>query len=421
MSLYNKVKFLINYPKSPFQYLLLRRELYRHKTNNKQTWVFQCDFRGHFPYLKPYYEQAKHYDDIEIYFTFGYSNDTELEDFLVSQGISRERILCPLDLIAFTDWDVYVSPTEWGNLFPSNPDCLRVQIFHTLGDKGMEYGEELLKFNVIFVNGPIHHSFLEKYVFLHNPRGRDKCKILNIGFAKLDELFNGSSSNNTIRETLGIEPSDNRRIILYAPNWETSSALEKYGEKVFDIIAETNYIVLIKLHYMSLISKDDHKKIREVDPSRKDVAPWKDWKAVLDKYRTFENVRIIEDQNINPYLLVSDLMITDYGGASLEFMCLDKPIIYLDCPEFFEIRGQHIFEKEARNTGHLLRDPLKIPEIIASALEDPEPYATNRKKLIRKLLYNPGKAAEYGVNSLYNLIRNKKSSLVKNPAPQANA
>ena len=74
--------------------------------------------------------------------------------------------------------------------FPANSDAFRVQIFHTLADKKLEYGQELLKFNVIFANGPVHHQFLDKYVFKPFPKAETKCKVINSGFSKIDNLFN---------------------------------------------------------------------------------------------------------------------------------------------------------------------------------------------------------------------------------------
>ena len=91
---------------------------------------------------------------------------------------------------------------------------------------------------------------------------------------------------------------------------------------------------------------------------------WIDWDKILEPYKKYENVRIINDQSINPWLFLADLMVTDYGGASLEFICMDKPVVYLDCPEFFDMRGHDIFEKKARETGYIINDPAKLLDTI---------------------------------------------------------
>jgi len=236
MGLYKKLAFIFQHPDFIFRHVRLHKELFLHRRNRKQLWLLQCDYKGHYPYLRPYVHIAYAYDDVELYITYGRKRDQELEHFFLLEGIAPNRILNPADHVRFTSWDVYMSPTEWGNCFPLNKDALRVQLFHTLGDKGIEYGEELLNFNVIFANGPVHHSFLEKYVFSQHPHAKDTCGVFNAGYAKIDDLFNDTYIREKLLEELGFSSSETRKVILYAPNWESTSALEKYGERIFDVL-----------------------------------------------------------------------------------------------------------------------------------------------------------------------------------------
>lgn len=408
MGFREKLTFMLLHPRFLIEHVYLQKELLSHRRRKKQTWLFQCDYEGHYPYLRPYVDLANAHDGIELYITYGRPRDVALERYLVTNGFPSRRIIHPVDHVRFSLFDVYVSPTEWGNCFPWNNDVIRVQLFHTLGDKGIEYGDELLNFDVIFANGPVHHDFLDKYVFSRHPSARQACKVINVGYAKIDDLFDGTYNRENLLENLGFSSSETRKVILYAPNWESSSALAKYGERVFDLLAGTGHILLIKLHYMSLISPADHRGLFIQNPDRSDVAPWKDWRTILNRYRLLDNVRVIDDQNINPYLFLADLMVTDYGGASLEFMTMNKPIVYLDCPEFFEIRGQDIFEKQARETGMITDDIASLGHTIDLALQDPEPYRSKRRELLSKLLYNPGNAARAGFRVLYDMVRQQK-------------
>ena len=408
MGFKNKLAFLHRHPGFLFRHAQLRKDMYLCRRDNKQIWLMQCDYMGHYPYLRPYVDIARTYDDVELYITYGRARDHELEHHLLKQGVPARKILHPADHVRFSRWDIYMSPTEWGNCFPQNQEALRVQLFHTLGDKGIEYGDELVNFNIIFANGPVHHDFLDKYVFSRHPSARQACKVINVGYAKIDDLFDGTYNRENLLENLGFSSSETRKVILYAPNWESSSALAKYGERVFDVLAGTGHILLIKLHYMSLISPADHQGLFIQNPDRSDVAPWKDWRTILNRYRVLDNVRVIDDQNINPYLFLADLMVTDYGGASLEFMTMNKPLVYLDCPEFFEIRGHDIFEKQARETGMITDDIASLGHTIDLALQDPEPYRSKRRELVSHLLYNPGNAARTGFRVLYDMVRQQK-------------
>lgn len=408
MGLKEKIHFLMDYPDFPLKMLQLRRNVKKSRKAGKQLWVFQCDFKGHYPYLEPLYNFCKQRTDIEIYFAIGYSKQDNPTTFLLSQGIPKERIIEPIDCIRFTYWDVYVSPTSWGNILPSNPDAYKVQIFHTLADKNLLYGVELLKFNVIFANGPIHLQFLEKYVFSQYEGSREKCLVINSGFAKIDNLFNGTYSKTELKDRINIDKDDNRKIVLYAPNWEATSALYRYGEDIFKELAESDYLVLIKLHYMSLISKEDHDATLSSENHGEFTKEWIDWRSILHKFSQYENVRILNDQDITPWLFLSDLMITDYGGASLEFLCLDKPIIYMDCPDFFALRGQDIFEYEARSTGLILDNHQELISSMDRILKEKnDKHAPIRKEMIKKLIYNPGKAAQKGCETLIRLVNEK--------------
>ena len=412
MGLSRKLKFIKNHPEFIFSLLKLRRVLANAKRQGKQLWVLQCDFKGHFPYLRPIFEYSRNIKDVEIYFAIGNSIKDNPYPFLIEYGIPEDHIIYPIDYLRFTDWDVYISPTEWGNVFPRNSDCLRIQIFHTLADKKIEYSKELLKFNTLFANGPIHHEFMEKYIFRKYPTHRKNCNIINTGFAKIDDLFDGTYSKQELRNQLGISTDDKRPILLYAPNWEATSALYKYGERVFEEFTTLPCIVLVKLHYMSLLPIEDHDATLSSENHGNFKKEWVNWSKILEKYQKYNNIIILDNQSLNPWLFLSDIMLTDYGGASLEFICTGKPVIYLDCPEFFDMRGHDIFEKKARNTGYIIDEPKQISETIKRLLIDgKDPHMENRNIMRKKLIYNPGMAAKNGFEKVYEFVRSKKARI----------
>lgn len=397
MALTEKVKFVLHNPSLFIKIMGLYLSLRKDRQKRKSTWVFQCDFKGHFPYLKPYYDLLKDDPEVALYFSIGVRDTEESpKQFLIQQGVPKERIVEPADYVALLDFDLYMSPTEWGNIFPKNNKCIRTQIFHTLADKGLEYSKELLDFNAIFMCGPLHHKFMEKYIFSEFPHARKTCQTHNIGYAKLDDLFDGRYDRKELLRSVGIEQGFDRKVVLYAPNWESTSALHEYGEEAFAQLQNSEHIVLIKLHYMSLLSPDNIHATGGVD-----------WRMLIEKYATAENVCAVYDTNINPYLFLADVMVTDYGGASFEFMSMNKPLIYLDCPGFFDERGHDVFEKKARSTGHLINDVNLLNEAVSESLQQ-DLYAEERQKLTEELLYNRGKAAKTGIALLKERIRNNE-------------
>ncbi len=389
MGFSEKLKFVASNPKAMLEYLGLEKRLSQNRKNGIHNFLFQCDAKGHFPYLKPYCQALKCREDVDIYVT-GANLDGEVASFLVRNGFEPDHIIEHNSLVRLTEWDLYMSPNSWGNIFPKNDDCPRIQIFHTMADKNIQYGENLLKFDTIFVCGPIHHEFLKKYLFDPFPEAKGKCRTFDVGYAKIDALVNGSHDHDQLRKNLGIPDGDKRKIVLYAPNWEKTSALYKYGESVFKVMKDTEHIFLVKLHYMSLLPRE---RCKIEDPV--------DWKPLLDKYAVAENIRITYQNDIDPFLSLSDLMVTDYGGAAFEFMCTGKPIVYLDCPEFFEMRGREIMEYWSRESGHLVSDIERLPETIGLALKGDETKVRLQKEMIDRLLFNPGRGAEAGVKVIF--------------------
>lgn len=384
-----KIRFVAEHPKAVLDYFALEKRLSRNRRGGIRNFLFQCDAKGHFPYLKPYCDALKQRRDVEIFVT-GANLDGDTRSFLERNGVGPDRIIDHDSLVRLTEWDIYMSPTSWGNVFPKNGSCPRIQIFHTMADKNIQYGENLMKFDVIFVCGPIHHEFLKKYLFDPFPEAKGKCRTYDVGYAKIDALINGSYDRRELRLRLGIPESDGRKIVLYAPNWEKTSALHKYGDRVFEAMRGTEFIFLVKLHYMSLLPKDRLKSEDHVD-----------WRPLLERYGKEENIRVTYENSIDPFLSLSDLMVTDYGGAAFEFMCTGKPVVYLDCPEFFELRGREILEYWSRESGYIVSNVEKLPETIRTALKGDARKGALQEEMIGRLLFNRGRAAEAGVKVIF--------------------
>jgi hypothetical protein len=348
--------------------------------------------------LKPYYDALIGNSNVAIYFT-GANLGCEVNPFLLKNGVRPDRIIEFNSLVKLTEWDIYMSPTSWGNIFPKNRNCHRIQISVALAEKNIQLGQNLVNFDTIFVNGPSHHEILKRILFDPFPKSRQLCNTFNVGFAKIDALMNGYYDHGIIRKELGIADDDHRKIILYAPNWEDTSALYRYKERVFEVLKKTDYIVLIKLHYISMLSAGKEKSDDNVD-----------WKNLLWRYEHIENMRIIRDASIDPYMSLSDILLTDYGGAALEFMCTGKPIVYLDCPEFFEKRGKDIMEYWSRESGHLVSDVERIPEAIGRALKGDAGKARLQAEMVEQLLYNRGRAAEAGIRVIFDELLPKRGN-----------
>ena len=113
-------------------------------------------------------------------------------------------------------------------------------------------------------------------------------------------------------------------------------------------------------------------------------------------------------------------MITDVSSVALEFIVLDKPVIYIDCPEYFKKTLEKVYSEfgnsnpdyvkndpkanAGRHVGLIVKDINELPEAIYRSINNPTEFSDKRKKLAEKLCYNPGNASNVAANRILDLI-----------------
>ena len=108
MGLSKKLKYVLDHPGAVVDYFRLERQLSENRGRGVSNILFQCDAKGHFPYLKPYYEELQGAENVATYFT-GSDLRGEVLPFLLQNGIPPGRIITYNSLVRLTDWDVYIS------------------------------------------------------------------------------------------------------------------------------------------------------------------------------------------------------------------------------------------------------------------------------------------------------------------------
>lgn len=124
-----------------------------------------------------------------------------------------------------------------------------------------------------------------------------------IGYPKLDNAFNGIYNEHylkKIKENLNLDP--NKKTIIFTSTWDVDglSALNKWIDKVQ--LLTKDYNILLTVHTWT--SNRNKAKLRSV------------------KHAVF-----LEDYDVTPYLMISDIFVGDYNSLMGEFCAFDKPII----------------------------------------------------------------------------------------------
>jgi CDP-glycerol glycerophosphotransferase (TagB/SpsB family) len=194
-----------------------------------------------------------------------------------------------------------------------------------------------------------------------------------IGYPKLDNAFNGIYNENYLQELkdkININPD--KKTIIFTSTWNIDglSALEKWIDRVQELTQDYN--ILLTVH------------------------TWTEEKNI-QKLKNVKNAYYIEDFDVTPYLIISDIFVGDYNSLIGEFCAFDKPIITFKVPES---------KREIPEIKQLLKAiSIQIDEFdeirkaIKRSLENPEEKSDERLKA-NKLLYLAldGKAGERAAN-----------------------
>ncbi len=184
-------------------------------------------------------------------------------------------------------------------------------------------------------------------------RARGIGSAYAVGFPKLDPAFDGTYDDATLsalRSKAGINPS--RKTVIFTATWDKSgmSAIDRWIGQVDSLTRRYN--VLITVH------------------------PWTSRKYIK-RLRNLRNAHYINDPDVLPFLLVSDVLVGDTSSIIAEFCALGKPIITFDVP--------HAHRTVPDVTAMLARistrvtDEAQLPAAIEESLAHPESLSAERK------------------------------------------
>lgn len=377
----------------------------------KKIVVFHVCSPSQIQFISPIYQELKKRKlRIAYYLACDYPIKNKLDD--IDLPFSRclpgriTRYLIFTDI--FLQVEIYGRGPRWAK---------RIFVGHGQPNKWTNWSEENLRaFDFYFLYGALERSMFEVIIKNH-PESTKHIKLLNIGYPKLDAQIQGLHNRGGILKKLGLDPA--LKTIIYAPSWDPGGSLRTLGIKVVEKLLEIENIhILVKLHPVSMEPEDSI----QYEFYTGGVNWQKEFTALAGR----SNFRFVKDYLVNPLLSASDVMVTDFSGVALEFMTLDRPVIYIDCPEFYEktlrewgndpeVSKNDDRFNAGRNAGIVVHDMEELQTAVRQALDNPGAFSEKRRSLIKRFLYNPGKgsiaAADAIVELLDSRICNEKISL----------
>ena len=226
----------------------------------------------------------------------------------------------------------------------------------------------LLKKNMSYYNLVIAGSFLSKKnilsAFCLSPN-----KISVTGLPRTDFIMNQIMNPNRVKKC-------EKKVVLYAPTWR-EMGWPKITDGQFDndkwnnLLEETNTLLCIKIHPFT----------GDIIQEEWGINPSKNIKYLVgDKY-----------QDINNLLPKTDILISDYSSVSLDYLLLEKPILFFtpDLEIYNEKRGLY-FDIEDISNGlqcSTWKELYNALECCLSERDNGRPYIDNVKKLKNILHY----------------------------------
>ena len=287
---------------------------------------------------------------------------------------------------ALMKFDAYVaSDFMWATL-PRG--TARIQVFHGVGGKyGFDAPDRSMRewHRLFFVNERRLRNFVAAGAI-----DADSPAIRLIGMPKADCLVDGSIRRDEVLAELGLDPS--RPTVLYAPTWSPASSLNAMGVDLVDGLLRLPVNLIVKLH-------DRSRDLRER------YSGGVDWAARLAPRLTAGRAALAPGHDISPYLVASDLMVTDHSSAGFEFLLRDRPIVRIHRPQLIELANIHAdYVNLLASVADSVDDAPAALRAVERGLAEPAMRSAERRRVAADLFYRPGGATARSIDALYEVM-----------------
>ena len=392
--------------KKKLKELMLNMRMLADKLSGKKVAILDIEELSFIPHFLPLYKALKRKTEkISYYIATHYTGDKALSEF----GISESKQFPVIMSRSLSNADVFISAHIYG---VGNQSSYKIHINHNQPVKYQSYMKrDFINFDAHFLTSPLHREQTENTIRSY---GLEKMKIdlFDIGYSKSDALLNGEYSREKVLNDLGLSP--NNKTVLYSPSWDEGLSLRTNGKKIVEKLLENDGVnVIVKLHPISYCPPDG--------PNYYFYTGGIDWTKEFCDFETNKNFRHVPVSNIDPLLSAADLMVTDVSSVALEFIMLDRPVIYIDCPEFFEKTLAKVYTgfgettaefvkndpkaNAGRHTGIVVENIDDLPLAVKRCLDNPGELTEKRRELSKKLSYNPGTASEAASDTIIKILK----------------
>ena len=352
--------------------------------------TFYSEGKNYWGYLEPLVTKVLALSDVPVCYISSDADDPGLllehpncRKFVIDEGHVRDWLFSNIE----TDVFVMTMPDLHQYQVKRSGHAVHyVYVQHSLVSLHMVYRKGAFDhYDTIFCAGSHHMKEIRAMEAEFNLRPK---QLVEHGYGRLDTLLSQSRDRH-VREI----PDASRRHILIAPSWGPEGMIESgIGESIVDHLLRRQFRVTLRPHPQTL--KFARHKVN----------------AILTRHGgdplfTHE-LNIVGQDSLHD----SDVMISDWSGAALEYMlALKKPVLYVDVPmkvnnaEYRRIAMEPL-ESMLRKTER--SDILELHEVhrVAEKIEE----LLNRSAVTDfegdKVVFNPGESGVCGAKHLLKIL-----------------
>lgn len=291
------------------------RELFRFKAlpEESRSIVFYAEDAASWKHLQPIIsELAEGFGKKVCYITSSahdpilqHEND-QIEAFYIGFGSARTVLFLSLRAVVMA-----MTMPDLGNfnIRRSKYPVHYVYVFHSLVSTHMIYRPRAFDhFDSILCVGPHHVAEIRA---TESAYGHEPKELVEAGYGLLDSIINSRSAEVQPEH---VPPSQGKRVLI-APSWGPDALLETCGRELVEELLGAGHYVTVRPHPMTM--RNNPKLLGEL----------------RNLFGDSPNFALDLDLASQGTVSASDLMISDWSGAALEYAFgLERPVLYIDVP-----------------------------------------------------------------------------------------
>ena len=318
------------------------------------------------------------------------TQNKKIKAFYIGDSIARTKFFLNLKakILIMTMPDLETFNIKKSKVYPVH----YVYLFHSMVSTHLVYRRSAFEhFDSIFCVGNYQLDEIRRTEKLYNLKPKN---LIRYGYGHLDNLLEKYSTR-----ILSPKNNGNKLHVLLAPSWSNARLFEDIAEKVIDILLQEGYKVTFRPHLVT--QKKSKKKINEI----------------IEKFS--DNESFLLEQNILNFdsFLFSDIMITDWSGAALEFaFAFEKPVLFIDIPkkinnpEYEKTQKVPIEVSIREKIGKIIlpTELELIPNEIEILYKQTKELRDKITKIRNELIFNIGESEKYGAKEIIKLLNEEK-------------